>query len=67
MAWKKRVNLPGDVEEDGLEEEGEADPLVVLVVLPPTSVPGRRGHAGVGYLGTNLTINLNIGLVLPST
>ncbi len=24
--------VPGDVEEDGLEEQGEADPLVVLVI-----------------------------------
>ena len=41
---------PGDVEEDGLEEEGEADPLVVLVVVLVLGVVlVRRGYARVRH------------------
>ena len=53
------VTVPGDVEEDGLEEEGEADPLVVLVVLPARPVPGGRRHPGVRYLASYRTTHLN--------
>ena len=52
--------VPWDVEEHGLEEEGEADPLVVLVVLPTATVSGGRRHTRVSHVMANLSINLNI-------
>ena len=50
--------VPGNVEEDGLEEKGEADPLVVLVVLPPAPVCRGWGYASMGHVMTNLTLHL---------
>ena len=57
---QKQSGIPGNIEEHGLEEEREADPLVVLVVLPARPVPGRGRHPGVRNLAPNLTVHLHI-------
>ena len=49
-------SLPWYVEDDCLEEEGEANPLVVLVVLLLLVLPDLRlgQHPGVGGVHPNL-------------
>ena len=54
--FRRFPEVPRDVEESGLKEEDEADPLVVLVVLHlgPVLQVGHRRYARVGCVGALL-------------
>ena len=53
-----KIHIPRNIEENGLEEEGEADPLVVFVILSAGAVSMGGGDTGMGNISSYLAISL---------